>query len=537
MRKEDVRSYNSHHAPWRIEKGSNSEGFTTQAHNTETGEIAGSWQGWNQASRSAAMHAIMEIKLSPARSSLRKDSPMIHVFTFESTREAYDRSQCDDSIHDGDVLLVPSESAIGIMVSAWPTALDATTAGEQFHKLADGVTWDAVPSHRGVSFDYSASAKIARDIAAEPPAGTCRTCGRACGDVDTMPRACCGTMSEPDAADHRHDRLRALTELESLSALVSDIREIESGEYGADAADVYSRKLAELRTMLDTLAPDVLADVTDAALELAGEEYGALAAVSRMYDRSDDAPYSTGDIGAITPADAMTILEWCRDFAADCEWTEDAEYVADLPPSVMIRSAAMHYEGGIAALVRDALALSRAYSAANDRCEREHAERGVVTLRERERYSVAAKLAADALPELLQRAESRARDANPVETWRTIAEDAADVLADADAITSGKLVDKLPPLALRALGKVLATRSIDVARHELVQARVMLADVCELANGTACRGEEWSEVGSRLHYAAMPLRAIVREARAAMRDNEASYFNGETFSTNEPRGE
>lgn len=41
---------------------------------------------------------------------------------FRSSGEAYDDSQCFDEIADGDLLVIPSEGVIGILVKAWPTA-------------------------------------------------------------------------------------------------------------------------------------------------------------------------------------------------------------------------------------------------------------------------------------------------------------------------------------------------------------------------------------------------------------------------------
>lgn len=57
-------------------------------------------------------------------------------------------------------------------------------------------------------------------------------------------------------------------------------------------------------------------------------------------------------------ADALDAIHgWALDFASDCEWREeDAESIADLAPGVLVRNAARHYDGGMAALVRDALA-------------------------------------------------------------------------------------------------------------------------------------------------------------------------------------
>lgn len=68
--------------------------------------------------------------------------PTVH--TFDSTGEAYDASQTHDDIKDGDVLAVPSEQVVGILVQAWPTAVGERTGA--FHSLdTDKYWWDAVP--------------------------------------------------------------------------------------------------------------------------------------------------------------------------------------------------------------------------------------------------------------------------------------------------------------------------------------------------------------------------------------------------------
>ena len=45
------------------------------------------------------------------------------VHTFASSGEAYDASQTDDAIKDGDVLHVPSEGSAAVLLAAWPTAV------------------------------------------------------------------------------------------------------------------------------------------------------------------------------------------------------------------------------------------------------------------------------------------------------------------------------------------------------------------------------------------------------------------------------
>lgn len=53
----------------------------------------------------------------------------IHVF--ESSTEAYDATQCDDNINEGDVLVVTNEDIAGFLYRAWPVAI--TKATGSFH--------------------------------------------------------------------------------------------------------------------------------------------------------------------------------------------------------------------------------------------------------------------------------------------------------------------------------------------------------------------------------------------------------------------
>src|SRR2546430_9004084 len=71
--------------------------------------------------------------------------PTITVHFFTSTEEAYDRSQTgyyldgDEeravSVADGDILYVPSERVVGIMVQAWPLAV--TEQRGEFHRFME----------------------------------------------------------------------------------------------------------------------------------------------------------------------------------------------------------------------------------------------------------------------------------------------------------------------------------------------------------------------------------------------------------------
>ena len=63
-------------------------------------------------------------------------APRIH--RFESTHEAYNATQTDDSIHHGDVLVVAPERVFGVLIRAWPVALSfpAETGPGAFHTLS-----------------------------------------------------------------------------------------------------------------------------------------------------------------------------------------------------------------------------------------------------------------------------------------------------------------------------------------------------------------------------------------------------------------
>lgn len=47
------------------------------------------------------------------------------VFTFATTEEAYDSTQCRADIRHGDIVLVPSANVAGVLYRAWPTAVTA----------------------------------------------------------------------------------------------------------------------------------------------------------------------------------------------------------------------------------------------------------------------------------------------------------------------------------------------------------------------------------------------------------------------------
>src|SRR5262245_66200262 len=94
----------------------------------------------------------------------------VTIHYFDSTGEAYNASQTRDEIKGGDVLVVVPEGVVGIMVGAWPTAVTETTG--EFHGLAEGVEWSAVPSVWDDEVnDYSESQRVGLQAVAAPDAG------------------------------------------------------------------------------------------------------------------------------------------------------------------------------------------------------------------------------------------------------------------------------------------------------------------------------------------------------------------------------
>lgn len=61
---------------------------------------------------------------------------MTNVWIFTTgTSPAYDETQTNSDIQDGDVLIVPDEGVVGIMFYAWPTALTAESGA--FHTFVE----------------------------------------------------------------------------------------------------------------------------------------------------------------------------------------------------------------------------------------------------------------------------------------------------------------------------------------------------------------------------------------------------------------
>lgn len=64
---------------------------------------------------------------------------MPEIFAFETSGEAYNASQTNEAISDGDILVVASEGVAAILISAWPTLAAGTEFVESaFHPLEGG---------------------------------------------------------------------------------------------------------------------------------------------------------------------------------------------------------------------------------------------------------------------------------------------------------------------------------------------------------------------------------------------------------------
>lgn len=77
------------------------------------------------------------------------DGHRVHTFAGDvDSGLAYDFTQCDDRIHDGDVLIVPSEGIVGFLAAAWPIAIKG---GGEFHRITDRDAFlDETPQYASV---------------------------------------------------------------------------------------------------------------------------------------------------------------------------------------------------------------------------------------------------------------------------------------------------------------------------------------------------------------------------------------------------
>src|SRR4051812_1056900 len=92
-----------------------------------------------------------------------------HTFEKKSSGGVYDQSQYDDKISSGDVLVVKSEKIVGILLSAWPTAV--TKEHGKLHCKNPGATWVKLCRQFGDKQDYYLSyieaCKVAKELGYE----------------------------------------------------------------------------------------------------------------------------------------------------------------------------------------------------------------------------------------------------------------------------------------------------------------------------------------------------------------------------------
>jgi len=81
----------------------------------------------------------------------------VHDLTSLSMGDAYDETQINPHIEDGDILIVGDGFAV--MMKAWPTMVEGQSV--MFHRLADDYTFDDVYFNEGD--DYRAQVKEIRD--------------------------------------------------------------------------------------------------------------------------------------------------------------------------------------------------------------------------------------------------------------------------------------------------------------------------------------------------------------------------------------
>lgn len=222
---------------------------------------------------------------------------------------------------------------------------------------------------------------------------------------------------------------------------------------------------------------------------------------------------------AARQSEAVRVLEWATEFASDCMWGDvDADDIAGMDADTIIRSAARHYDGGIMAMVNDALALPFALRVADA-----HVRQSGRLVNQLQRDAVAARIADDAAGELLERIATRSyagtRPFAP-EVWRDVADDAEDILQDCSALVAARIVRELPTVALRIMTSV----PIDVNRAELVNATITERELRERADAMRGRGDDWRDVSERIIAAADVVAGIAKTARGHMLVNEGHYF-------------
>jgi hypothetical protein len=149
--------------------------------------------------------------------------------------------------------------------------------------------------------------------------------------------------------------------IEALRAALAAVRErlaiIErkrprdvAGASGQTSADL-ERQAARFRVKESALLARIAAieDAPAAPIEQSGAIEDAAATIAAL----------TGD-ATVTAIEAGAVIEWCREFARDCEWREDAESIEALPTNAMLAASNRAIDGGLAFVLADVrrLALS-----------------------------------------------------------------------------------------------------------------------------------------------------------------------------------
>lgn len=66
----------------------------------------------------------------------------VHTWNDHSTGEAYDRTQWDDEVKDGDVIVCNEGKSVAILVEAWPTIAKGERG--EFHGMLGDVTLETL---------------------------------------------------------------------------------------------------------------------------------------------------------------------------------------------------------------------------------------------------------------------------------------------------------------------------------------------------------------------------------------------------------
>jgi hypothetical protein len=86
---------------------------------------------------------------------------IVHRFPGNTSAEVYAFTQTSDAVKDGDVLVVPDEHVVGVLIGAWPVAVSDETGA--FHPTQDGFDWSQVEWAPDTDpRDYTASHDAAR---------------------------------------------------------------------------------------------------------------------------------------------------------------------------------------------------------------------------------------------------------------------------------------------------------------------------------------------------------------------------------------